>query len=309
MSETKIILSEQEIPKHWYNILPDMPSPPAPPLHPGTGKPVGPDDLKAIFPMSLIEQEMSGQREIAIPDEVREIYALWRPSPLFRAKRLERALKTPARIYYKYEGNSPAGSHKPNTAVPQAYYNKDAGIRRIATETGAGQWGSAMALACQMFGLECTVYMVKVSYEQKPYRRSMMATWGAEVIPSPSNRTNSGRAMLAAHPDSTGARRGDQQAVGGRGHAAGHQHALGSVLNHVLLPDGDRPETKAQPRRSAKRRMCSLPRRRRQLRGFTFRSCATRRRRPGALIATEPKACPTLTRGSHLRLRRHRAAD
>ena len=147
MSETKIILSEQEIPKHWYNILPDMPTPPAPPLHPGTGKPIGPDDLKAIFPMALIEQEMSPQREIAIPDEVREIYALWRPSPLFRAKRLERVLKTPARIYYKYEGNSPAGSHKPNTAVPQAYYNKEAGVARLATETGAGQWGSSLGLA------------------------------------------------------------------------------------------------------------------------------------------------------------------
>ena len=236
VSETKIILSEQEIPKHWYNILPDMPTPPAPPLHPGTGKPVGPDDLKAIFPMSLIEQEMSPQREIAIPDEVREIYALWRPSPLFRAKRLERALKTPARIYYKYEGNSPAGSHKPNTAVPQAYYNKAAGIRRIATETGAGQWGSAMSLACQMFGLECTVYMVKVSYEQKPYRRSMMATWGAEVIPSPSNRTNAGRAMLAAHPDSTGSLGGAiSEAVEDAATRQDTNYALGSVLNHVLL--------------------------------------------------------------------------
>ena len=236
MSETKIILSEREMPTHWYNILPDMPSAPAPPLHPGTGKPVGPDDLKAIFPMALIEQEMSPQREIEIPDEVRDIYKLWRPTPLFRAQRLEKALETPARIYYKYEGVSPAGSHKPNTAVPQAYYNKTAGIKPLATETGAGQWGSALALACQFFGLECTVYMVKVSYEQKPYRRSMMDTWGAEVIASPSNRTNAGRAILAAHPDSPGSLGiAISEAVEDAATQPDTNYALGSVLNHVLL--------------------------------------------------------------------------
>jgi tryptophan synthase beta chain len=304
VSETKILLSENEIPKHWYNILPDMPTAPAPPLHPGTGQPVGPDDLKAIFPMSLIEQEMSGQREIAIPDEVREIYALWRPSPLFRAKRLERVLKTPARIYYKYEGNSPAGSHKPNTAVPQAYYNKAAGIRRIATETGAGQWGSAMSLACQMFGLECTVYMVKVSYEQKPYRRSMMATWGAEVIPSPSNRTNAGRAMLAAHPDSTGSLGGAiSEAVEDAATRQDTNYALGSVLNHVLLHQTVIGlETKAQLEKAGEKAdvliACVGG-------GSNFGGLAFPFVRDKAhgdkvrIVAVEPKACPTLTRGKY----------
>src|SRR5512140_3658488 len=204
MRQTKIVLSDKEIPTKWYNIMADMPNKPKPPLHPGTKQPVGPDDLKPIFPMDLILQEVSAERWIDIPEEVLDIYSLWRPSPMYRAHRLEKALGTPAKIYYKYEGVSPAGSHKPNTSIPQAYYNKKAGMKRIATETGAGQWGSAMALACQMFGLECTVYMVKVSYQQKPYRRSMMMTWGAEVIASPSNRTNSGRAILAVHPDSTG---------------------------------------------------------------------------------------------------------
>ncbi len=302
MSETKIILSEQEIPKHWYNILPDMPTPPAPPLHPGTGKPIGPDDLKAIFPMSLIEQEMSPQREIPIPDEVREIYALWRPSPLFRAKRLERALKTPARIYYKYEGNSPAGSHKPNTAVPQAYYNKDAGIRRIATETGAGQWGSAMALACQMFGLECTVYMVKVSYEQKPYRRSMMATWGAEVIASPSNRTNAGRAILAAHPDSTGSLGAAiSEAVEDAATRPDTNYALGSVLNHVLLHQTVIGlETKAQLEKVGEKAdvLIACVGGGSNFGGFTFPFIRDKAHGDRVrIVAVEPKACPTLTRG------------
>jgi tryptophan synthase beta chain len=302
VSETKILLSEQEIPKHWYNILPDMPSAPAPPLHPGTGKPVGPDDLKAIFPMSLIEQEMSAEREIAIPDEVREIYALWRPSPLFRAKRLERVLKTPARIYYKYEGNSPAGSHKPNTAVPQAYYNKDAGIRRIATETGAGQWGSAMSLACQMFGLECTVYMVKVSYEQKPYRRSMMATWGAEVIPSPSNRTNAGRAMLAAHPDSTGSLGGAiSEAVEDAATRQDTNYALGSVLNHVLLHQTVIGlETKLQLQKIGEKAdvLVACVGGGSNFGGFTFPFVRDKAHGDKVrIVATEPKACPTLTRG------------
>jgi tryptophan synthase beta chain len=302
MSETKIILSEQEIPKHWYNILPDMPAPPAPPLHPGTGKPVGPDDLKAIFPMALIEQEMSPQREIPIPDEVREIYALWRPSPLFRAKRLEQALKTPARIYYKYEGNSPAGSHKPNTAVPQAYYNKAAGIRRIATETGAGQWGSAMSLACQMFGLECTVYMVKVSYEQKPYRRSMMATWGAEVIPSPSDRTNAGRAMLAAHPDSTGSLGGAiSEAVEDAATRQDTNYALGSVLNHVLLHQTIIGlETKLQLAKIGEKAdvLVACVGGGSNFGGFTFPFVRDKAHGDKVrLVAVEPKACPTLTRG------------
>ncbi|MGH2395690.1 MAG: pyridoxal-phosphate dependent enzyme, partial [bacterium] len=184
----KITLDESRIPKAWYNIVADLPVPLAPVIHPGTKQPIGPNDLAPLFPMELILQEVSTQREVPIPEPVRDVYRLWRPTPLYRARRLERALDTPARIYYKYEGVSPAGSHKPNTAVAQAFYNKQAGVRRLTTETGAGQWGSALALACRFFDLECTVYMVKVSYDQKPYRKVMMQTWGAEVIPSPSDR-------------------------------------------------------------------------------------------------------------------------
>src|SRR5213592_4052677 len=194
---TKILLDESEIPTHWYNIVPDLPRPPAPVLHPGTGQPIGPADLAPLFPMALILQEVSREPRIEIPDEVRDVYRLWRPTPLYRAHRLERALDTPAHIYYKYEGVSPAGSHKPNTAVAQAYYNKQEGVRRLTTETGAGQWGSALSFAGALFGLEVTVYMVKVSYEQKPYRRAMMETWGATVHASPTNLTNAGRGILA----------------------------------------------------------------------------------------------------------------
>ena len=187
----KTLLSEDQMPKQWYNIAPDMPAGSLkPPLNPATGEPVGPDALAPLFPMSIIMQEVSTERYIDIPEEVQEIYKLWRPTPLIRAMRLEKALDTPAKIYFKYEGVSPVGSHKPNTAVPQAYYNKEAGIKRIATETGAGQWGCSMALATQMFGMECTVYMVRISYDQKPYRRSMMQVWGAEVFASPTDRTN-----------------------------------------------------------------------------------------------------------------------
>jgi len=233
---TKILLPEDRIPKQWYNIIPDMPGPMAPVIHPGTMQPVTPDDLLPLFPMGLIEQEVSQQRWIEIPEEVREIYRLWRPSPLFRAHRLEKALGTPAKIYYKYEGVSPAGSHKPNTAIPQAYYNKIGGTKRIASETGAGQWGSSIALACQMFGLECTVYMVKVSYNQKPYRKSMMQLWGANVIPSPSNQTNAGRSILAEHPDSNGSLGiAISEAVEDAATRDDTRYALGSVLNHVCL--------------------------------------------------------------------------
>lgn len=236
MSETKILLSEKEMPSQWYNIMADMPRLPRHPLHPATKQPVGPDDLSAIFPLSLIEQEVSTERWIPIPDEVREIYTLWRPAPLYRAKRLEAALKTPARIYYKYEGVSPAGSHKPNTAVPQAYYNKKAGIRRIATETGAGQWGSSIALAGSMFGLEVTVYMVKVSYNQKPYRRIAMETWGATVHPSPSSLTHSGKKALEEDPDNPGSLGlAISEAVEDAATRPDTNYALGSVLNHVLL--------------------------------------------------------------------------
>jgi len=229
-------LPQSRLPKFWYNIVPDLPKPMAPVLHPGTLKPIGPDDLAPLFPMSLILQEVSTEREIEIPDEVRQVYAQWRPTPLFRARRLEKALDTPARIYYKYEGVSPAGSHKPNTAVAQAYYNKKEGTKRLATETGAGQWGSALAMACAFFGLECKVYMVRVSYNQKPYRRALMEAFGASVTPSPSNETESGRAILAQHPNTNGSLGiAISEAVEVAAKDPHTKYALGSVLNHVLL--------------------------------------------------------------------------
>ncbi len=236
---TKIVLSERDMPTHWYNLNADLPAAGvelSPPLHPGTKQPLGPDDLTPLFPMALIAQEVSTERYIEIPDEVQDIYKLWRPTPLYRARRWEKALDTPARIYYKYEGVSPAGSHKPNTAVPQAYYNKQEGVTRLTTETGAGQWGSALSFACQMFGMECKVYMVRISYDQKPYRRLMMQTWGATVVASPSNETNAGRTILAAHPDSTGSLGiAISEAVEEAATRDDTNYALGSVLNHVLL--------------------------------------------------------------------------
>ena len=233
---TKFLLTDDQIPSIWLNILPLLKEPMAPPLHPGTFKPLTPADLAPIFPMSLIEQEFSPKPEIDIPGEILDIYRLWRPTPLIRARRLEQELDTPAHIYYKYEGTSPAGSHKPNTAIAQAYYNKQAGIRRLATETGAGQWGSALALACRMFGLECTVYMVKVSYQQKPYRRMMMNVWGAEVFASPSEKTNSGREILRQTPDSPGSLGiAISEAVEDAATHPDTNYSLGSVLNHVLL--------------------------------------------------------------------------
>ncbi|HHW09046.1 MAG TPA: TrpB-like pyridoxal phosphate-dependent enzyme [Firmicutes bacterium] len=237
MSElTKIILPEKDMPRQWYNIVADMPNPPAPALHPGTKKPLTPDDLTHIFPMELILQEVSTERWIDIPEPVLDVYRLWRPSPLHRAHQLEKALDTPARIYYKWEGVSPAGSHKPNTAVAQAYYNKKAGIKRLTTETGAGQWGSALAAACSFFGLECTVYMVKVSYHQKPYRRSLMQVFGAEVFASPTDRTEAGRTILAQDPESPGSLGiAISEAVEDAAAHADTNYSLGSVLNHVLL--------------------------------------------------------------------------
>ena len=236
MKQTKIVLSDKEIPTKWYNIMADMPNLPKPPLHPATKQPIGPQDLTPIFPMALIEQEVSRERWIDIPEEVLDIYTLWRPAPLFRAHRLEKALGTPAKIYYKYEGVSPTGSHKPNTSIPQAFYNKKAGIRRIATETGAGQWGSSMALACKLFGLDVTVYMVKVSFGQKPYRRIMMETWGATVHASPSKVTNSGRKVLEADPNSPGSLGiAISEAVEDAATHNDTNYALGSVLNHVCL--------------------------------------------------------------------------
>src|ERR687897_23822 len=230
---TKILLDESELPRQWYNVIPDLPSPPPPVLHPATHQPVGPDDLAPLFPLALIGQEVSGERYVEIPPEVQEVYRLWRPSPLYRAHRLERALGTPARIYYKYEGVSPAGSHKPNTAVPQAFYNAAEGVRRLTTETGAGQWGTALAFACAQYGLACEVFMVGSSYDQKPYRRSMMETWGATVHRSPSELTQSGRAQ-AAHPTgSLGI--AISEAVEGAPQDPECNYSLGSVLNHVLL--------------------------------------------------------------------------
>nr|WP_243664346.1 TrpB-like pyridoxal phosphate-dependent enzyme [Rhodothermus marinus] len=235
----KILLPESELPTHWYNLNADLGAlgvelPPV--LHPGTKQPVGPADLAPLFPEALIAQEVSTERYIEIPEPVRDVYRLWRPTPLFRARRWEKALDTPARIYYKYEGVSPTGSHKPNTAVPQAYYNAQEGVRRITTETGAGQWGSALSFACQVFGLECKVYMVRVSYEQKPYRRVLMQAWGATVVPSPSTETEAGRRVLAEDPDSTGSLGiAISEAVEEAATRADTKYALGSVLNHVLL--------------------------------------------------------------------------
>jgi len=236
MEVKKIFLPESEMPRQWYNIMADMPTPMEPPLHPGTGQPVGPDDLAPIFPMNLIEQEVSTERWIDIPEGILEKYVIWRPTPLYRAYDLERYLDTPAKIYYKNEGVSPAGSHKPNTAIAQAYYNKVAGTKRITTETGAGQWGSALAMCCSFFGLECKVYMVKISFNHKPYRKLMMETWGAECVASPSNETEAGRNILADDPDCPGSlgmaiSEAVEAAVGDED----TKYSLGSVLNHVML--------------------------------------------------------------------------
>src|SRR5689334_12619376 len=233
---TKIMLDESEIPTQWYNVMPDLPAPPPPPLHPGTGQPVGPEDLAPLFPMELIRQEVTADPYVPIPAEVLDVYRLWRPTPLYRARRLEKALNTPARIYYKYEGVSPAGSHKPNTAVPQAYYNAAEGTKRLTTETGAGQWGSALSFACAQYCIDCEVCMVRASYDQKPYRRTMMETWGATVHASPSRATKAGAEVLGLHPDSPGSLGiAISEAVEAAGGSADTRYALGSVLNHVLM--------------------------------------------------------------------------
>lgn len=234
--EKKILLNERDMPTQWYNIVADMPNKPLPPLHPATKQPVGPDDLAPIFPMALIEQEVSAERYIDIPEEVQQAYRIWRPTPLIRATNLEKALGTDCKIYYKYEGTSPSGSHKPNTAIPQAYYNKQAGVKRIITETGAGQWGTALSFACSQFGIDCEVYMVRISFDQKPYRKILMNTFGATVHSSPTNHTQAGRNALAANADTPGSlglaiSEAIEVAVGDE-HT---KYALGSVLNHVLL--------------------------------------------------------------------------
>jgi tryptophan synthase beta chain len=234
--QVKYLLPESEMPRQWYNVIADLPSPPPPPLHPGTGQPVGPDDLAPLFPGALIAQEVTGERHVPIPDEVLDVYRLWRPTPLLRARRLERDLDTPARIYYKYEGGSPAGSHKPNTAVPQAYYNAAEGVTKLTTETGAGQWGSALAFAAAVFGLQLEVWMVRASYDQKPYRKLLMETYGATVHASPSPLTNAGRAVLASRPDSTGSLGiAISEAVEIAAADPDTRYSLGSVLNHVLM--------------------------------------------------------------------------
>jgi tryptophan synthase beta chain len=301
---SKILLDETEIPKTWFNIVPVLPHPPAPPLHPATHQPVSPADLAPLFCDDILQQEVSAEPEIEIPEPVREIYRLWRPTPLYRGRRLEKALDTPAHIYYKYEGVSPAGSHKPNTAVAQAYYNQQAGIRRLATETGAGQWGSALALAGTFFDLEVKVYMVRVSYEQKPYRRHLMETWGAQVVPSPSSETESGRRVLAEQPNSPGSlglaiSEAAEEAAG----RADTKYALGSVLNHVLLHQtvigleaikqfavaGEGPDVLIA--------CCGGGS---NFGGFTFpfipQKLAGENLR---IIAAEPAACPTLTKGAY----------
>lgn len=299
---TKILLPEDQIPRQWYNIIPDMPGPLAPVISPRTLQPVTPEEMLAIFPMALIEQEMSQQRWIDIPDEVREIYKLWRPSPLYRAHRLEKALGTPAKIYYKYEGVSPAGSHKPNSAIPQAYYNKQAGIRRLATETGAGQWGSSLALACSMFGLECTVYMVKVSCTQKPYRKSMMQLWGATVHPSPSEFTNAGREILARDPDCQGSLGiAISEAVEDAATHADTNYALGSVLNHVCLHQtiiGQEAQAQMKIAGDYPDVVIACCGGGSNFAGLAFPFIADRATGKNVrCVAVEPASCPTLTKG------------
>jgi tryptophan synthase beta chain len=302
MEETKIYLSEKEMPRQWYNIQADLAKPLPPPLHPGTGKPLGPQDLAPIFPMGLIEQEVSRERWIDIPEEVLSIYRLWRPTPLCRAKRLEEALKTPARIYYKNEGVSPAGSHKPNTAVAQAYYNRKEGVKRLSTETGAGQWGSALSFAANVFGLECQVYMVKVSYQQKPYRRMMMETWGAKVTPSPSDRTDAGRMILAKDPDSPGSLGiAISEAVNDAVQREDTRYSLGSVLNHVILHQTVIGlETKDQLKKIGAEPdvLIGCVGGGSNFAGFCFPFFPEKKQgKKIRFVAVEPTACPTLTKG------------
>ena len=304
MQQTKIILPETEMPTHWYNVVADLKNPPAPPMGPD-GKPLDPAMMQAIFCDPIIEQEMSAQRWVKIPDQVREIYQQWRPTPLFRAHRLEQALGTPAKIYYKYEGISPAGSHKLNSAIPQAYYNKQAGITRLTTETGAGQWGSSLSLAGQMFGIDVRIYMVKISYQQKPFRRSMMETWGGEVLASPTNLTETGRRILAANPDNPGSLGiAISEAVEEAASRADTRYSLGSVLNHVLLHQtiigleaqkqfamvGDYPDMIFAPCGGGS-----------NFGGVAFPFFADEAAggKHVRLVAVEPSSCPSLTRGHY----------
>jgi tryptophan synthase beta chain len=301
----KYVLDESRLPKRWYNLMADLPSPPPAVLHPGTKQPVGPDDLAPLFPMALILQEVSTDREIDIPEPVRDIYRQWRPTPLYRARRLEKALQTPAKIYYKYEGVSPVGSHKPNTAVPQAFYNREAGIRKISTETGAGQWGSALSFAGALFGIEVKVFMVRISYNQKPYRRAMMETYGAKCVPSPSPETQSGRAILEKnkdHPGSLGIAISEAVEVAATNDDT--KYALGSVLNHVLMHQsvlgqeaiaqlemaGDYPDIIVGCTGGGSN-FAGI--------AFPFIGAQLRGGKKVRVIAVEPSACPSLTRGKY----------
>ena len=305
MSTRKYFLDESEIPEQWYNVAADLKNPPPPPLHPGTHQPIGPEALAPLFPMELIKQEVSTERYIPIPDEVREIYKIWRPSPLIRATFLEKALDTPAHIYYKYEGVSPSGSHKPNTAVAQAYYNKQEGVKRIATETGAGQWGSSLAFACQIFGIECKVYMVKISYEQKPYRRSMMQLWGGSVVASPSADTNSGRTAREVDPETNGSLgMAISEAVEDAAMREDTKYSLGSVLNHVLLHQtvigqeaikqmemaGEYPDVVIGCAGGGSNAAGLI---------FPFMKEKLSGRRNTRFLAVEPTSCPSLTKGEY----------
>jgi tryptophan synthase beta chain len=301
----KYLLSEEQIPKTWYNVMADLPSPPPPPLHPGTLKPLGPDDLAPLFPMALIMQEVSADRDIEIPGPVREIYKQWRPSPLYRARQLEKVLDTPAKIYYKYEGVSPAGSHKPNTAVAQAFYNREAGIRKIATETGAGQWGSALAFAGALFGIDIQVFMVKVSYQQKPYRRALMETYGARCIASPSMETNVGRAILAKTPDSNGSLGiAISEAVEVAATHDDTKYALGSVLNHVLLHQtvvGQEAMKQMEMAGEDPDIIIGCTGGGSNFAGivFPFLGAQLRGGKKRRIVAIEPAACPSLTKGKY----------
>jgi tryptophan synthase beta chain len=305
MAQKKYFLPESEIPENWYNVVADLKTPPPPPLHPATHEPIGPEALAPLFPMELIKQEVATDRYIPIPEEVREIYKIWRPSPLIRATALEKALDTPAKIYYKYEGVSPSGSHKPNTAVAQAYYNKQEGVKRIATETGAGQWGSSLAYACNMFGIECKVYMVRISYEQKPYRRSMMQLWGGSVVASPSTDTNAGRQVLEQDPNSLGSLGiAISEAVEDAAMREDTKYSLGSVLNHVLLHQtvigqeaikqmemaGDYPDVVVGCAGGGSNAAGLI---------FPFMREKLEGRRNTRFLAVEPSSCPSLTKGEY----------
>ena len=305
MDSTKILLGEGDIPKSWYNIAADLPVAPPPVIHPGTKQPIGPADLAPLFPMAIIMQEVSTEREIEIPQPVRDVYRLWRPTPLYRARRLEKALDTPAHIYYKYEGTSPAGSHKPNTAVAQAFYSKQEGVKRLTTETGAGQWGSALSLACRFFDLQCTVYMVRVSYEQKPYRKVMMQTWGAEVLPSPSDRTNAGRGIRGKDPNSLGSLGiAISEAVEDAATHDDAKYSLGSVLNHVLMHQtvvGLEAKKQMEMAGEAPDVVIGCVGGGSNFSGLAFPFMPEKfKGKKTRFVAVEPDACPTLTRGDYL---------